>query len=224
MIHNHNHRATWQGVNVAVKLLQLPPGSGRTMTESGLFGGSGGMGGGGNALLRAVGGGGWQASSGCSLKSENNLLKHEHMAVQVGGCPCVLCAAACVTAGFVAHQQLVGGLFRHTYAHMPPPPSCTICSTPVTPQEAAIGSCMMHPNIVSVYSISLRPAGLPGSMTAQQPAPGAAGNSGGLLLLREDGTAVVGADGVPGPQVCSSKTHGRCTCPLQQRPGSCCGD
>jgi hypothetical protein len=44
----------------------------------------------------------------------------------------------------------------------------------------------MHPNIVSVYSISLRPSGLP------LPKPAAADSSGGLLLLREDGTAVVG--------------------------------
>jgi hypothetical protein len=57
-------------------------------------------------------------------------------------------------------------------------------------QEAAIGSCMMHPNIVSVYSISLSPSGLPTPLAAKQ---GAAGSSGELLLLREDGTAVMGA-------------------------------
>ena len=52
---------------------------------------------------------------------------------------------------------------------------------------------MMHPNIVSVYSISLRPSGLAGPLAATQAAAASAGSSGGLLLLREDGTAVMGA-------------------------------
>jgi hypothetical protein len=65
-------------VNVAVKLLQLPPGAGCTMTESGMFNGSGGTAG----LLRAVGG--WSNAAGGS-GSQRNLMKHEHMAVQVRG-------------------------------------------------------------------------------------------------------------------------------------------
>lgn len=54
---------------------------------------------------------------------------------------------------------------------------------------------MMHPNIVSVYSISLRPSSLPGPLPATAPSAGAAGggSSPGLLLLREDGTALVGS-------------------------------
>lgn len=78
-------RASWQGVNVAVKLLQLPPGAGRTMTESGMFSGSSGAAG----LLRAVGG--WSnAAGGSGSQRDNNLMKHEHMAVQ----------ASCAVSGF----------------------------------------------------------------------------------------------------------------------------
>lgn len=60
---------------------------------------------------------------------------------------------------------------------------------PAAAQEAAIGSCMMHPNIVSVYSISLRPSSLPGPLPATAPSGGS--SAPGLLLLREDGTALV---------------------------------
>lgn len=69
-------------MDVAVKLLQLPPGTERTMTDSGLFGGSEATAG----LLRAVGG--WGNAAGGSQR-DGNLMKHEHMAVQVrgvGGC------------------------------------------------------------------------------------------------------------------------------------------
>jgi hypothetical protein len=66
-------------VSVAVKLLQLPPGTGRTMTESGMFSGSGGTAG----LLRAVGGWGNAASISGSGGRNSDLMKHEHMAVQV---------------------------------------------------------------------------------------------------------------------------------------------
>jgi hypothetical protein len=67
-----------------VKLLQLPPGTGRTMTESGMFDGSGGTAG----LLRAVGAWGNAcpgagSGSGPQQRGRKDLLKHEHMAVQV---------------------------------------------------------------------------------------------------------------------------------------------
>jgi hypothetical protein len=66
---------------------------------------------------------------------------------------------------------------------------------------------MMHPNIVSVYSISLRPSSLPGPLPATAPSAGAPGggrSAPGLLLLREDGTALVGSSELAAAAAASS--------------------
>lgn len=79
---------------MAVKLLQLPPGAGRNMTETGMFSG-GGSEAGTAGLLRAVSGWGNAAAGGGAGggpgdgrdERTRDLMKHEHMAVQVGlGC------------------------------------------------------------------------------------------------------------------------------------------
>ena len=63
---------------------------------------------------------------------------------------------------------------------------------PGPPQEAAIGSTTIHPNIISVYSITLRPAA--GAAAASLAAAAAAANTGttpgdsGLLMLDEGGS------------------------------------
>lgn len=68
-------------------------------------------------------------------------------------------------------------------------------------QEAAIGSAITHPNIVSVYSISLRPAGMhtplttPGGSGRRGSGGSDNGDAGNVLLLRQEGTAVLDASG-----------------------------
>jgi hypothetical protein len=80
-----NCRATWQGVNVAVKLLQLPPGArtqALTSTLSSSIPGRGKMGGASPAADRLGG-----------------LLQREHMAVQVRiGKEHCFCASTCIAA------------------------------------------------------------------------------------------------------------------------------
>ncbi|KAF8057640.1 HT1 [Scenedesmus sp. PABB004] len=120
------YRATWQGVNVAVKLLQLPPGAcAHALTAASIDASSWDGGGGTSALASAV----TASARGGTRTRLDGLLKQEHMAVQ----------------------------------------------------EAAIGSTMVHPNIVSVYSIALRPAASAAAAGIAAPA-GAADGSGVLLL------------------------------------------
>lgn len=67
---------------------------------------------------------------------------------------------------------------------------------------------MMHPNIVSVYSISLRPSGPRAPLAAKAGLTSSGGSSGagGMLLLREDGTvgaSELNAGGGPTPSAAS---------------------
>jgi hypothetical protein len=72
-------------------------------------------------------------------------------------------------------------------------------------QEAAIGSTMVHPNIVAVYSITLRPSTAP-TPPNQARQPGS-GSSGGVLMLDQGpasaaaAAAATGGTGVTSPQV-----------------------
>jgi hypothetical protein len=70
-------------------------------------------------------------------------------------------------------------------------------------QEAAIGSTMVHPNIVAVYSITLRPSTTP-TPPGLNIQPGS-GSSGGVLMLDQgpsSGAAAAAAAGASAsPQV-----------------------
>uniref|UniRef100_A0A383WJF9 Protein kinase domain-containing protein n=1 Tax=Tetradesmus obliquus TaxID=3088 RepID=A0A383WJF9_TETOB len=122
------YRATWQGVSVAVKRLQLPPGA--------------------RALGAAAAGTHNSWGAGCSY-TVGSMADGRTAGPGRGGKP-----------------DKHGGLLKQEHMAV---------------QEAAIGSTMVHPNIVAVYSITLRPSTAPNPPSqGLQPC---SGSSGGVLML-----------------------------------------